>query len=140
MTGSSTIVVTLTGDTWAASDGTDGTNANDYLTATADALLDGLSNVSGSNDVADIIAAAKADITATDNDAVIRTSATVLTITLPAVSGYAIGTDEVISLTVPAGMMVTTTGAIGAAPNLTITSSAPTIALTGTIQNATASD
>ena len=31
-----------------------GTNANDYLIATADALLDGIANVSGSNDVADI--------------------------------------------------------------------------------------
>jgi hypothetical protein len=122
--GGSTIIVTLTGDTWVAADGTDGTNANDYLIATADALLDGLAHVSGDDDVADIIAAAKADVTATDNDAVIRTSATVLTITLPAVAGYAIGADEVISLTVPAALMQTTTAPVAAVPNLTIVNAA----------------
>jgi hypothetical protein len=140
VSGGSTIVVTLTGDTWVVSDGTDGTNANDYLIATADAILDGIGHVSGDDDVADIIAAAKADVTNTDNDSVIRTSATVLTITLPAVSGYAIGADEVISLTVPASMLETTTVGVGAAPNLTITNTVPTIVLTGTIESGAASD
>ena len=105
VSGGRTLVLSLSGDTWIAADGTDGTNPNDYLVATANALISGLAHVSGDDDVADLIAALQADTTATDNDAVIRTSPTVLTITVPATAGYAIGTDEVISMTVPASML-----------------------------------
>ena len=63
-----------------------------------------------------------------------------LTITLPATASYAIGADEVISMTVPAAMLETTGVAVGAAPNVTITNSAASVATSGTITTATEAD
>ena len=103
-------------------------------------LIAGLAHVSGDDDLADLAAAVTADVTGGDNNAIVRTSASVLTITLPPAVSYAIGSDEVLSLTVPAAMMETTASAVAATPNLTIANSTTTAALTGTIQSAAANE
>jgi len=116
VTGGETIIITLTGDTWATYDGT-----ALYLIATADKLIDGLAHVSGTDDLADIKTALKAACNSTDNTAVIRTSATVMTITLPAVAGYSIAADEEISLEIDADLLVSTTTPLASSPHITVT-------------------
>ncbi len=51
---------------------------------------------------------------------VVRTSSTVVTITLPAVPAYDISSQEIITATVPASALVTSAGEVIATPTFTI--------------------
>lgn len=93
VTGGETLIITLTGDTWATTIGADN--------ALTTALLAG---ITGDDDYA-VIAAL------TDFEDVARTSSTIVTITYPAGGAYSIGADEDISVAVPASAVV-----LGVAP------------------------
>ena len=117
VTGGSTIVITLSGDTWDATVGNDNTKTSD--------LIDG---ISGDGDWTDVnTALSHADVT--------RTSDTVVTITLPAISGYAIGSDETVSIAVPHEALATTTSDVPGNTTLTIVNEGASLTITGTIQN-----
>jgi hypothetical protein len=119
VTGGETIIITLAGDTWVAYDGT-----ALYLIATADKLIDGLAHVAGTDDLDKIKTALKAAANATDNTAVVRTSATVITITLPAVATYSITVSEEISLEVPADLLESSVTPLASSPHITVTAAA----------------
>ncbi len=93
VTGGETLIVTLTGDTWAATIGAD----NSITTAF-------LAGITGDDDYATIAAL-------TDFEDVVRTSATVVTLTWPAGTGYSIAADEDLSVAIPASAVV-----LGVAP------------------------
>ena len=119
--GGGTILVTLTNDTWVA----DGATFN----AQRQAIIDGLDAASSptngwNNEVRDSIGVAS----------VVRTSDTLATITLTAseVAGYAIVSNEIITMTVPASAL-TAGVALTATPTITITAGAESAAITGTI-------
>lgn len=87
--GGKTIIITLTGDTWVASGGTfDGQRQN---------IINGLDSAQAEANGWD--AEVKAKIAVTD---VVRTSSTVVTITLDAEAAYNITAQETITCTVPA--------------------------------------
>jgi hypothetical protein len=119
--GGGTILVTLTDETWVAAGAT--------FNAQRQAIIDGLDAASSpttgwNNEVRDSIGVAS----------VVRTSATLATITLTAseVAGYAIASNEIITMTVPAAAL---TGgvALTATPTITITAAVESAAITGTI-------
>jgi hypothetical protein len=119
--GGGTIIVTLTGETWVADGAT--------FDAQRQAIIDGLDAASSpttgwNNEVRDSIGVSS----------VARTSSTEATITLTAseVAGYAIASDETITMTVPAAAL---TGgvALTATPTITITAALESAAITGTI-------
>lgn len=92
--GAETIVITLTDDTWVAAGAT--------FDAERQAIIDGLDAAASppagwNTQVRDTLAVT----------AVVRTSDTVVTITLPAVADYAINATETITVTVPASALVT---------------------------------
>jgi hypothetical protein len=116
-----TILVTLTDDTWVADGAT--------FDAQRQNIIDGLDAASSpatgwNNEVRDEIGVAS----------VVRTSATLATITLTAseVAGYAITSTETITVTVPA-TAVTGGGAITATPTIAITAVTETATISGTI-------
>jgi len=121
VTGGKTIILTLTGDTWAAA----GTGA---IGSTADtqAIIDGITSAQSetfgwNNEVRDKEVVG----------AVVRTSSTIATITLTAAAAYNITADETITATVPAAALVTSTSSIVASPTVSITAGlAGTITLT----------
>jgi uncharacterized repeat protein (TIGR01451 family) len=119
-TGGSTIILTLTDDTWDATVG-----ANNAITT---ALIDGIDSAQA--EAAGWDAVAKAGLTDAN---VVRTSNTVVTITLPAFGGYDITATETITATVPATALVQSGADIAAAPTFDVTVSAGTVALTGTV-------
>jgi len=112
VSGGETIIITLTNDTWAAA-GTGPIGS----TADTQALIDGLDS-------------AQAESTGWNNEirdkevttAVVRTSATIATITLTASAAYDITADETITLTVPAVVLVTSSVAVGADSTFDVTS------------------
>ena len=112
-----TILLTLTNDTWVASGAT--------FNAIRQDIIDGLDVLPDSN--ANGFNAVISALSVTD---VVRTSATVVTITLPAVATFAIDVLETISMTVPASALVTSTSPIIASPTFTIT---PNAAFTSTV-------
>jgi len=96
VTGSKTIIITLSGDTWVAAGAT--------FDAQRQAIIDGLTSTQAE--------ATGWNAEVRDNMAVgtvVRTSATVVTITLPATAGYQITAPETITVTVPAAAL---TGAV----------------------------
>ncbi len=104
--GGKTIILTLTSETWVASGGT--------FDAQRQAIINGLTSASSetngwNNEV-------KAKIAVTD---VVRTSATVVTITLDAEAGYDTVSPETITVTVPAAAL-TGAGALVATPTFTV--------------------
>lgn len=106
-----TIILTLTNDTWVASGAT--------FNAQRQNIIDGLdaasSPATGWNTlIRDVI----------DISTVVRTSDTVVTITIPATSGYSITSDETVTVTVPASALVTSSSAVVATPTITITAEA----------------
>jgi len=110
VTGSKTIILTLTGDTWAAA-GTGPIGS----TADTQALIDGLDAASSptngwNNEVRD------KEVTT----AVVRTSSTVATITLTAQAGYDISAQEIITCTIPAAVLVTSAIDVTASPTFTV--------------------
>lgn len=116
--GGSTIILTLTGDTFiAAGTGPIGSTAN------TQALIDGLDSAQAEGAGWDAVV--KAGLATTD---VVRTSDTVATITLPAFPSYNITATETITATIPAEVL---TGAaqVVASPTFNITPVSATKAL-----------
>jgi hypothetical protein len=110
VTGGSTIILTLTGDTFiAAGTGPIGTTAN------TQALIDGITSAGAEGTGWNAVV--RAGIETTD---VVRTSATVATITLDAEATYNITANETITVTIPA-VVLTGGVAIVASPTFTIT-------------------
>lgn len=110
VTGGKTIIITVTGDTFkAAGTGPIGS------TADTQALIDGLvsdqSETNGWN-------AERVNISTTD---VVRTSATVATLTLPALGSYDITLTETITDTVPTAVLVIGAAPVVGVPTFTIT-------------------
>lgn len=109
-TGSKTIIITLTGDTFkAAGTGPIGS------TADTQALIDGFNAASSptngwDNEVRDKALTSE----------VVRTSSTVATWTVAAQSGYDITSQETISGTIPVAVLVTGAGVITSTPTFTI--------------------
>lgn len=124
--GGETIILTLTNGTWAAS----GTVFN----ALRQGFLDGLT--SSSSGTYSFRTAVAANCAVTD---VVRTSSTVVTITLDAAAAYGIVADDTVTVTIPSGAVVYSNGytAYGTfqpvTPTFTVTAATPTIAATGTI-------
>ena len=117
VTGAETLIITLTNDTWDATVGADN--------AVTTALIAGIDSAQGEPAGWDNVV--KAGLTFTD---VTRTSATVVTVTLPAFTGYNITAAETITVTVPA-TAVASSGSITATPTFTINHG--TAALSGTL-------
>lgn len=105
--GGKTIVLTLTNDTFVAS----GATFNAQRQAIIDGLTSAQSEANGWNNVV------KAGLAVT---AVVRTSDTVVTITLPAFASYSVTANETITATLPAAAL-TLAAPIVAAPTFTIT-------------------
>jgi hypothetical protein len=99
--GGETLIVTLTADTWVADDGT--------FAAQRQAIIDGLDSAQSE--------ATGWNAEVRDKEvvgAVVRTSDTVVTITLTASAAYDITADETITVTIPAAALVTSAGALEA--------------------------
>lgn len=110
--GGKTIILTVTGDTWVAAGGTFDAQRQNIINGLTSSGVEG----AGWNPVV------KSGAAVTD---VVRTSASVVTITLEAFATYSITAFEVITATVP-GTALTLGVAIVAAPTFTITDSAAT--------------
>lgn len=101
--GGETIIITLTGDTWVASGAT--------FDAQRQNIIDGLDS-------------AQSELTGWNAEvrdkevvgSVVRTSDTVVTITLTAAGSYDVTADETITMTVPATALVTSASAVVATP------------------------
>ena len=104
--GGKQVILTLTGDTWV----TAGATFNAQRQAIINGMTSAQSEAHGWNNEV------KAKIAVTD---VVRTSATVVTITFDAEAGYAITASETITVTVPATAVVGA-GAIVASPTFII--------------------
>jgi len=109
-TGSKTIIITLTGDTFVAA-GTGPIGS----TADTQALIDGFDAASSptngwNNEVRDKALTSE----------VVRTSSTVATWTVAAQAGYDIASQETITGTIPAAVLVTSASPVVAAPTFTI--------------------
>lgn len=105
--GSKTIILTLTNDTWVAAGAT--------FDAQRQNIIDGLDSAQAEG------AGWNAEVR--DKEvvgAVVRTSATVVTITLSAAAAYDITAQETITATVPATALVTSSGDITATPTFTV--------------------
>lgn len=103
VTGGQTIILTMTNGTWPAT----------LSTAMKQAIIDALDSAQSE--------AAGWDAEVRDKAAtstVVRTSATVVTVTLPATAGYSITADEVVTVTVP---RTVTNGGVKIRPVATIT-------------------
>ena len=105
--GGSTIVLTLTDDTWGPTVGGD----NQITTFLIFGLTSAQSEATGWN------AAVRGRL---PSSAVDRTSATVVTLTLPAFAAYAITANETITVTIPAAALVQSTTVVVATPTLTV--------------------
>lgn len=106
VSGSYTVILTLTGATWVDA----GAAFNAQRQAIIDGLVSAQSEANGWNNTRPSIAVT----------AVARTSASVVTITLPALGSYAITADETITATVPVPA-TTAESAIVASPTVTVT-------------------
>jgi len=108
ISGGRTIIITLTADTWVASGGT----------------FDGIRQ-----DIIDGLDSAQSELTGWNNEvrdnevvtAVVRTSPTVVTITLTAQAAYNITDTETITVTVPASALVTSGSPVVATPTFSVT-------------------
>lgn len=110
--GGQTLIATLTGDTWVASGAA--------FEAQRQNLIDGL--VSAQGEAAGFNAEVVPNIDVTD---VVRTSDTVVTITLPAIPGYEITATETITWTIPSSATLLNAGDIVASPTFQITPDVP---------------
>lgn len=114
--GGGTIVLTVTGDTFVAAGAT--------FDAQRQAIIDGIDSAQAEANGWD---ATRSGIAVTD---VVRTSDTVVTITLPALASYAITSNEALTVTIP-GAALTGAAPVVASPIITITAtSAPGTAKT----------
>ena len=124
--GGLTIILTVTGDTWVT--------AGALFNAQRQAIINGLT--SSSSQTNGWNAQVKANLAVTD---VVRTSNTVVTITLDAEPGYAVTANETVTVTVPGSALAGAVGSI-ATPTFTVTSQTASAALSGTILTASAAD
>ena len=111
VTGGKTIIMTLTGDTWVAA-GTGPVGS----TADTQAIIDGLDSAQSEGTGWNAEVRDKEVTTA-----VVRTSSTIVTITLTASASYDITATEIITATIPAAVLVTSAGDITATPTFTVT-------------------
>lgn len=120
--GGSTIILTLTNDTWVA--------AGPTFDAQRQNIIDGLD--SGGVEVNGWDAAVRPAFAVTD---VVRTSNTVVTITVPTagVPGYNITLNETITVTIPASALVLEPDPVVASPTVVITFLTETAVLSGTL-------
>lgn len=109
--GGKTVIITLTGDTWVAAGAT--------FDAQRQAIIDGLDSAQSESAGWNIEVRDKISVAS-----VIRTSDTVVTITLPVVTGYSITADETITVTIPAAALVTSASAIIATPTFDVVNQA----------------
>lgn len=108
VTGGDTIIITLTGDTWVAAGAT--------FDAQRQNIIDGLDSAQSE--------AAGWNAEVRDKEvvaAVVRTSDTVVTVTLTAAAAYVITADETITVTIPATALVISVSAIVATPTFDVT-------------------
>ncbi len=105
--GGQTIILTLTGDTWVATVGADN--------AITTALIVGLDAAQVGTKGWDTLVVPL--ITFAN---VVRTSTTVVTITLPAASEYAIHKDEVVTATIPASALTAAVVIVATSPNIIV--------------------
>jgi hypothetical protein len=119
VSGGETLIITLTGDTWDATIGADN--------AKTTALIAGIDSAQSETNGWD--ACVKANL---DYNDVVRTSATVVTITLGAEATYDITANETITVTVPA-TAVAGSDPIVATPTFDVTFTPTSAALTGTL-------
>jgi hypothetical protein len=127
--GGKTITLTLSNDTWLAS----GASFNAQRANIIAGLDSAQSEANGWNNV---LRDAGIDV-----DDVVRTSDTVVTITLDAEASYNITAQETITATIPASAMSISALAVTASPTFTISVDVPaTIAVTGTADGATDDD
>jgi len=107
VTGGETVIITLTGAEWVATIGAD----NAITTAFLAAITGNLADAAGWN----------AEVALVHGN-LARTSATVLTLTLPATAGYSITTDdEEVTVAPPASSIVQTKGQVPVPVRFTIT-------------------
>jgi len=107
VTGGKTIILTLTGDTWVTAGAT--------FDAQRQNIIDGIDSAQAE--------AAGWDATWKVNEgvtAVVRTSNTVVTVTMTAESGYDITAQETITATIPATALTTSVSAVVASPTFTV--------------------
>lgn len=105
--GGKTIIITLTGDTWVAAGAT--------FDAQRQNIIDGLDSAQSEGTGWNAEVRDKEVV-----GAVVRTSDTVVTITLTAAAAYDITAQETITVTVPATALVTSTGDLTATPTFTV--------------------
>ena len=120
--GGETVIITLTNETWVAAGAT--------FDAERQGLIDGLN--SAQSETAGWNAEVRDKMTV---GSVVRTSGTVVTITIAAadVGSYAVDADETITMTIPASALVTLTIAWVATPTFSVTAADETLAITGTL-------
>ena len=106
VTGGKTLIITLTGATWVAAGAT--------FDAQRQAIIDGIDSAQAEATGWDTVVRPAIDV-----GDVVRTSDTVVTITLPAVASYDITADETLTVTVPASA-TSSASAIVAAPTVVI--------------------
>jgi len=107
VTGGKTVILTLTGDTWVA--------AGTTFDAQRQNIIDGLT--SAQTETTGFNAEVRDKMAVTD---VVRTSSTVVTMTLPAAASFDITAQETITDTIPATALVTSGSAIVAIPTFTV--------------------
>ena len=118
VSGGQQIVITLSNDTW----------VNATFDAQRQNIIDGLTS-------------AQSELTGWNNEvrdnevvtAVVRTSDTVVTITLSAAASYDVTADETITVTIPATALVTSGSALVASPTISVTADVEVSAETGGI-------
>ena len=115
--GGDTVIITLTNDTWLEAGG--------VFNAQRQNIIDGLTAATaqtlGWNNVVRDINLGVSDV--------VRTSDSVVTITLPANPTYSVTTDEVIAATIPASAVTLSSSAIIAGSTFTITAEVPSASL-----------
>ncbi|MDH5731861.1 MAG: hypothetical protein OEZ58_22995, partial [Gammaproteobacteria bacterium] len=118
--GGSTIILTLTDDTWVAAGAT--------FDAQRQNIINGIDSAQA--EAAGWDAVVKAGIAVGD---VVRTSNTVVTITLPAFAGYDITAIETITASIPASALSDSSVNLVASPTFNVSVSAGSVALSGTV-------
>jgi len=118
--GGGTIIITLTGATWIAD-----------ISAQRQAIINGVD--SAQSETAGWDAEVKAKI---GLGSVVRTSGTVVTITLTAseVAGYLVDSNETLTVTVP-NAAISISGDLTGSPTVTLTAAAESVATTGTLSD-----
>ena len=107
VTGGKTIIITLTNDTWVTAGAT--------FNAQRQAIINGLDSAQSEGTGWDAVVKATQGV-----GGVVRTSDTVVTITLDAQAGYDITAEETITITVPSSALTGAGGAVAATPTFTV--------------------